>query len=167
MSNVVVIAAPRSLIAVVMGGTCGVTGVVGIPVVKLIRGVDCFRYPSYGGGCGVFNRDGVSRITGRLNIPILTHLPVSPGATSLISGNTIRLYSSGTVTPVVSGLPGWATGCYVLYQGTALYPSVERRLRGRPCSLQIFFRCWMLGCSYVEYCGGAGCGKEWCRCNGE
>lgn len=87
----------------------GVTGVVGIPILNLIRGVDCFIYPSYNGGRTIFNRSRVSRATGRLKLPILTGLPVTPGVGHLISRNGVRRIGASTLSSFIRTLlRGWA-----------------------------------------------------------
>ncbi len=115
LSNTIVIASPRSLISVVIGGTCGVTAVVGVPILNVIRGVDDIVYPRYGGRFGVFN-DNDRKVTRRLNIRLLNGVPVSIALTRLISGNYFRGCSGiclGTTTRGVSdGVGGgrWEVG---------------------------------------------------------
>ncbi len=111
LSNVVIMASPRRLISVVIRGTMGVTGVVGVPVLNVIRGVSCIGYPYYSGIVGIFNRDRVRRITTGLSVPILTGLPFSDRLTSLMSGNYVRLCRDRCLGRTTSGvLNRWGGG---------------------------------------------------------
>lgn len=111
ISNVIVIASPRRLMRVVMGGTFRVTGVVRVPMLKLIRGFDCLGYPSYKGGVTLFKRDGVSRITTGRKAEILNGLPLSPTCTGTTSTNTFCRVRGPCLSTTISTLGAvWSGG---------------------------------------------------------
>lgn len=105
--KVIVMASPRSLIGVVIGGTFGVTRVVGVPMLKVMRGCDCIGYPSYKGRVGIFNRDRVSRVTTRLGIPMLKGVPVSVSCTAGTSNKFFTTVSGRCVASTLTMVPGW------------------------------------------------------------